>query len=53
MQTLRAMNLNNPRAAFRNFILAAAALIGLTAAALAPTPVGAEPSPADVLDSGF
>lgn len=49
MQTLRAMNLNNPRAAFRNFVLAAAALIGLTAAAFAPTPVGAEPAPAEII----
>ncbi len=37
MLTLRTLNLNNPRAAFRNFLLAAAALIALSIAALAPT----------------
>ncbi len=41
MLTLRTLNLNNPRAAFRNFLLAAAALIALTAASLIPTPADA------------
>ncbi len=41
MLSLRALNLNNPSAAFRNFLLAAAALIALTVAALVPTPADA------------
>ncbi len=37
MHTLRIMSLNDPRAAFRNFILAAAALFALTVAAFLPS----------------
>ncbi len=41
MLTLRTLNLNNPRAAFRNFLLAAAALVALTLAALIPSSANA------------
>ena len=41
MLTLRALNLNSPRAAFRNFLLAAAALLALTFAALVPSQANA------------
>lgn len=41
MLTLRTLNLNNPRAAFRNFLLAAAALLALTVAALIPSQANA------------
>lgn len=41
MLTIRTLNLNDPRAAFRNFMLAAGATIALIIAALAPTPADA------------
>lgn len=41
MLTIRTLDLNNPRAAFRNFLLAAAATIALIVAALVPTPADA------------